>query len=119
VEVDAELVDLLELADDRFHSAGIYVGTPDQLHVVDSSANAAFVDVEGASAGTGGRRHADYEVTRPISQDRDHPTTERGDQPLAQFAVTDLVAGHGVDRKSTRLNSSHEWISYAVFCLKK
>src|SRR5438105_8802227 len=24
-----------------------------------------------------------------------------------------------VDRKSTRLNSSHEWISYAVFCLKK
>src|SRR5438105_7582121 len=27
-------------------------------------------------------------------------------------------AGAG-DRKSTRLNSSHEWISYAVFCLKK
>src|SRR5207247_5376847 len=25
---------------------------------------------------------------------------------------------HRVDRKSTRLNSSHEWISYAVFCLK-
>src|SRR6266849_5304764 len=23
------------------------------------------------------------------------------------------------DRKSTRLNSSHEWISYAAFCLKK
>src|SRR5207247_5287809 len=23
------------------------------------------------------------------------------------------------DRKSTRLNSSHEWISYAVFCLKR
>src|SRR6266536_5832598 len=23
------------------------------------------------------------------------------------------------DRKSTRLNSSHEWRSYAVFCLKK
>src|SRR5207247_3037714 len=22
-----------------------------------------------------------------------------------------------IDRKSTRLNSSHEWISYAVFCL--
>src|SRR3989442_6189188 len=26
---------------------------------------------------------------------------------------------HGVDRKSTRLNSSHVRISYAVFCLKK
>src|SRR2546427_9306786 len=26
---------------------------------------------------------------------------------------------HRVDRKSTRLNSSHSQISYAVFCLKK
>src|SRR5438874_13012366 len=26
---------------------------------------------------------------------------------------------HGQDRKSTRLNSSHVEISYAVFCLKK
>src|SRR5437764_10406560 len=26
---------------------------------------------------------------------------------------------HGTDRKSTRLNSSHRCISYAVFCLKK
>src|SRR5690625_5504362 len=26
---------------------------------------------------------------------------------------------HGTDRKSTRLNSSHVAISYAVFCLKK
>src|SRR5256885_16908143 len=26
---------------------------------------------------------------------------------------------HGLDRKSTRLNSSHLVISYAVFCLKK
>src|SRR2546422_7915678 len=28
-------------------------------------------------------------------------------------------AGHRLDRKSTRLNSSHGYISYAVFCLKK
>src|SRR5207245_9637519 len=28
-------------------------------------------------------------------------------------------AGSGLDRKSTRLNSSHGSISYAVFCLKK
>src|SRR6478736_8503502 len=27
--------------------------------------------------------------------------------------------GLGLDRKSTRLNSSHSQISYAVFCLKK
>src|SRR2546427_7776552 len=29
------------------------------------------------------------------------------------------VARVGTDRKSTRLNSSHSQISYAVFCLKK
>src|SRR2546422_5798422 len=29
------------------------------------------------------------------------------------------VAGGRLDRKSTRLNSSHGYISYAVFCLKK
>src|SRR5258708_17072999 len=29
------------------------------------------------------------------------------------------VCGSAVDRKSTRLNSSHQIISYAVFCLKK
>src|SRR2546430_12505866 len=31
----------------------------------------------------------------------------------------ELVFIHGGDRKSTRLNSSHSQISYAVFCLKK
>src|SRR5207244_9136963 len=30
-----------------------------------------------------------------------------------------LAATTAVDRKSTRLNSSHQIISYAVFCLKK
>src|SRR5437899_8747088 len=34
--------------------------------------------------------------------------------------VGGIVRGQfGVDRKSTRLNSSHLGISYAVFCLKK
>src|SRR2546430_7919100 len=31
----------------------------------------------------------------------------------------DLFAQFAIDRKSTRLNSSHSQISYAVFCLKK
>src|SRR3712207_7024898 len=30
-----------------------------------------------------------------------------------------VLTGDGEDRKSTRLNSSHANISYAVFCLKK
>src|SRR2546422_7652812 len=36
--------------------------------------------------------------------------------PLARRDDPDRVA---LDRKSTRLNSSHGYISYAVFCLKK
>src|SRR2546429_6867103 len=31
----------------------------------------------------------------------------------------DTIAPDRIDRKSTRLNSSHGYISYAVFCLKK
>src|SRR5690606_41549242 len=43
---------------------------------------------------------------------------QRGDQlALAVEAVTH--GGVDKDRKSTRLNSSHVKISYAVFCLKK
>src|SRR3989449_563743 len=34
-------------------------------------------------------------------------------------ALFDQLNGRAVDRKSTRLNSSHGYISYAVFCLKK
>src|SRR3989475_9431035 len=33
--------------------------------------------------------------------------------------VQALAGGEARDRKSTRLNSSHSQISYAVFCLKK
>src|SRR2546421_2314244 len=34
-------------------------------------------------------------------------------------AMGTMLYAKGVDRKSTRLNSSHDQISYAVFCLKK
>src|SRR2546422_8381756 len=41
--------------------------------------------------------------------------------PLAPLARVTSVSTVGLpqDRKSTRLNSSHGYISYAVFCLKK
>src|SRR5690349_23956709 len=44
------------------------------------------------------------------------------DQPGEPLARDGALVGGGdgaVDRKSTRLNSSHVEISYAVFCLKK
>src|SRR5204862_5716407 len=39
--------------------------------------------------------------------------------PVPNGATAMLDIGTGIDRKSTRLNSSHVEISYAVFCLKK
>src|SRR5690606_41225518 len=39
--------------------------------------------------------------------------------PPKQATVFRLKTIEGLDRKSTRLNSSHVKISYAVFCLKK
>src|SRR5258708_26967070 len=42
-----------------------------------------------------------------------------GAEVLAPVNDRHLAAHLGEDRKSTRLNSSHQIISYAVFCLKK
>src|SRR2546429_4276103 len=39
--------------------------------------------------------------------------------PIAGWAARSSQKGRPKDRKSTRLNSSHGYISYAVFCLKK
>src|SRR2546422_5343251 len=45
------------------------------------------------------------------------PSANAGIQDLASRIYVELVGR--ADRKSTRLNSSHGYISYAVFCLKK
>src|SRR2546422_6849404 len=44
--------------------------------------------------------------------------SHRGQAP-SRMLVVSHEEDHRVDRKSTRLNSSHGYISYAVFCLKK
>src|SRR5699024_12377749 len=61
-------------------------------------------------------------ISRSIRGWDDHSTDTR---PLASANATQLVVTSSSlrflsrDRKSTRLNSSHVSISYAVFCLKK
>src|SRR2546422_3934280 len=50
--------------------------------------------------------------TEPVGPHRFRATVTLPDSSLHMF---DLAG----DRKSTRLNSSHGYISYAVFCLKK
>src|SRR3712207_7623246 len=47
------------------------------------------------------------------------PRDRRPQRRLRPARVRQRDPGGGVDRKSTRLNSSHANISYAVFCLKK
>src|SRR3972149_8663282 len=47
-----------------------------------------------------------------------HSLTTVQDPPLLRQYTLDVALDY-LDRKSTRLNSSHSQISYAVFCLKK
>src|SRR2546422_4488977 len=52
---------------------------------------------------------------------RDSPASPRASLAEAASALHPPFCAHQLqlDRKSTRLNSSHGYISYAVFCLKK
>src|SRR5947207_10649992 len=55
-----------------------------------------------------------------LTQGRIHPDYMGIELGLAEKMVLRVVThATGLDRKSTRLNSSHTVISYAVFCLKK
>src|SRR5690554_8156338 len=53
---------------------------------------------------------------RPFAMGHDSQPVTRG---LATWGLGLGLLGGRLDRKSTRLNSSHVRISYAVFCLKK
>src|SRR5437762_8968483 len=64
------------------------------------------------------REEARYAALRSfggVAQVKEIFREQRG-LPMIETLVQDLRYG---DRKSTRLNSSHRCISYAVFCLKK
>src|SRR2546428_1085444 len=72
-----------------------------------------------------GKRHAIFQLhTLPadfsvVGTVHSHPSGvyEPSDEDRALFNKFGGI--HLIDRKSTRLNSSHDQISYAVFCLKK
>src|SRR3712207_8269723 len=79
---------------------------------------------------SGARRLPDARLDRPGRRGegggRHAGGTRPGLQALAQRRDAEELRGRGKaaapalqDRKSTRLNSSHANISYAVFCLKK
>src|SRR2546422_6752239 len=54
----------------------------------------------------------------PRGRRRPRGTASRAQQSSSVASVK-MTAALCLDRKSTRLNSSHGYISYAVFCLKK
>src|SRR5688572_32406493 len=56
-----------------------------------------------------------------LRADRGGPRAPEDADLVRRVGVGAVLAAHGrgADRKSTRLNSSHSQISYAVFCLKK
>src|SRR3712207_7363532 len=60
----------------------------------------------------------DRQRLRAAEEQRDDDPAHR-DRVHELGEVEEAEADAGVDRKSTRLNSSHANISYAVFCLKK
>src|SRR5690242_21177728 len=70
------------------------------------------------------RRSSDLESGKESHDDERKPTKEKrtckaGQVGQHQDALRHERPADGGDRKSTRLNSSHMSISYAVFCLKK
>src|SRR5437762_13643036 len=67
--------------------------------------------ISGHNAVLGARSsHADHFLSAKIHGDKGEAGSPRGNGAASQEEE---------DRKSTRLNSSHRCISYAVFCLKK
>src|SRR3712207_8633263 len=65
-----------------------------------------------------GRGHGDDRV-RPARRDRPDRLQDEGEAAVVRPEEPQQGGQGGGDRKSTRLNSSHANISYAVFCLKK
>src|SRR5256885_6968653 len=62
-------------------------------------------------------RQAQDRERRLVGVILDHQRNRVGHELVARRMVRDAIVVE--DRKSTRLNSSHLVISYAVFCLKK
>src|SRR5690554_7423216 len=58
-------------------------------------------------------------IAQSVEQRIENPRVGGSIPPPGTIIIQSLHFTAGLDRKSTRLNSSHVRISYAVFCLKK
>src|SRR2546429_2477288 len=62
---------------------------------------------------------ANNDLTALTADDTDNAKTNTTIKKFKKSTTTTKEPNPASDRKSTRLNSSHGYISYAVFCLKK
>src|SRR5205807_10157827 len=83
------------------------------LHAQEHDGSAAQPGKPEGSHSGGREREAPLDPQLPV------PVVVGGTAPLPDHGTGYLLTTPGGDRKSTRLNSSHLVISYAVFCLKK
>src|SRR5690625_1133106 len=75
---------------------------------------------DGATVLIDGDMDHPYVVHRNLAEFSLETHQQTREQARERFAqLSPALADHDRDRKSTRLNSSHVAISYAVFCLKK
>src|SRR5256885_6100154 len=74
----------------------------------------AFPMRAGGQSKSAHQKNGDQRDHAPVQKDPGEPIAASMDSPDVIQCVLDAA-----DRKSTRLNSSHLVISYAVFCLKK
>src|SRR5438309_11152700 len=69
---------------------------------------------------SGWNGQANFYITRLVGITGDFSGAYNSGEHFHTYTFGPVVSTHkGRDRKSTRLNSSHSSISYAVFCLKK
>src|SRR5437762_9569308 len=66
----------------------------------------------------GVHQHRHLRTVRPLDQEL-HAAHRNAAAQRHRYRGRSEWQPHALDRKSTRLNSSHRCISYAVFCLKK
>src|SRR5690625_54519 len=103
------------------YNGAVEYGHRMNLKLIDEKAVKAIYTVEGeVDDVSGGESGKDYslDVTYTVTSDTLVQEVESETMMDNNFEEIELIQ-MPLDRKSTRLNSSHVAISYAVFCLKK
>src|SRR5690606_37487644 len=111
---------------------GVELGSPsgrpsDRLHAASAAAAASprvaitrFLCGQGATSPWLPRSVAAAEASRRMAaRSVERASARKAHHEATTAATLREMRGRGIDRKSTRLNSSHVKISYAVFCLKE